>query len=90
MSTETIDSWHDFDQAVASANSAARGDHAHSSLVFRGLAPSTYANVSSLARLREDSSGPERHLIRNFRKYAHREAPGPTPLPQPIRSRAEP
>jgi FRG domain-containing protein len=34
--------------------------------------------VSSLARLRGDYASLERHLIRNFRKYAHRRAPGPT------------
>jgi FRG domain len=78
VTSETIDCWQDFDQAVADANDAARGDHAHSSLVFRGLARSTYSNRSSLARLGDDSSGLERHLIRNFRKYAHRERPGPT------------
>jgi hypothetical protein len=33
--------------------------------------------MSSLARLSEDYPRLERHLIRNFRKYAHREAPGP-------------
>src|SRR5947209_5128599 len=78
MPTEPIHSWHDFDNAVATANETARGDHAHSSLVFRGLARSNYSNRSSLARLGDDSSGLERHLIRNFRKYAHREMPGPT------------
>jgi hypothetical protein len=78
MPTETINTWHQFDEAVSAANGAARGDHAHASLVFRGLARSTYANRSSLARLGNDSSALERHLIRNFRKYAHREAPGPT------------
>jgi hypothetical protein len=46
--------------------------------VFRGLARSSYSNVSSLARLGEDYPALERHLIRNFRKYAHRERPGPT------------
>jgi hypothetical protein len=46
--------------------------------VWRGLARSGYSNVSSLARLSEDYPRLERHLVRNFRKYAHREAPGPT------------
>jgi hypothetical protein len=50
----------------------------HSTLVWRGLARSSYSNVSSLARLSEDYPRLERHLVRNFRKYAHREAPGPT------------
>ena len=34
--------------------------------------------MSSLARLSSDFPRLERHLLRNFRKYAHREAPGPT------------
>jgi hypothetical protein len=50
----------------------------HSTLVWRGLARSSYLNVSSLARLSDDYPRLERHLVRNFRKYAHREAPGPT------------
>jgi FRG domain len=73
---ETIDSWRELDDAVASAG--ATDERAHSSLVFRGLARSSYSNVSSLARLGDDSPRLERHLIRNFRKYAHREQPGRT------------
>ncbi|WP_196807222.1 FRG domain-containing protein [Candidatus Solirubrobacter pratensis] len=48
------------------------------SLVFRGLARWSYSNRSSLARLGDGFPRVERHLIRNFRKYAHRERPGPT------------
>src|SRR3954471_17176182 len=47
-------------------------------VVWRGLARSSYSNMSSLVRLSDDYRQLERHLIRNFRKYAHREAPGPT------------
>jgi FRG domain len=79
MPSEAITSWREFDAAVAEANSAgARGGRAHSSLVFRGLARSDYSNRHSLSRLGDDYGGLERHLIRNFRKYAHRERPGPT------------
>jgi hypothetical protein len=46
--------------------------------VFRGLARSAFTNTSGLARLRGDYPALERHLLRNFRKYAHQEAPGPT------------
>jgi hypothetical protein len=74
---EQICSWREFDDVVAQANAAAtRGSH--SSLVFRGLARPSYSNRSSLARLGDDFAELERHLIRNFRKYAHRERPGPT------------
>src|SRR5579884_2720963 len=79
MHAEEIRSWREFDDAVAGANSeGSRGARAHSSLVFRGLARSSYSNRHSLARLGDDYSELERHLIRNFRKYAHRERPGPT------------
>jgi hypothetical protein len=79
MRVETIGSWRELDDAVAAAGKEGhRAGRAHSSLVFRGLARSTYTNRSSLARLGEDSPRLERHLIRNFRKYAHREQPGPT------------
>jgi hypothetical protein len=79
MSVELISSWREFDAAVAEA--AAQGEHrarAHASLVFRGMARSSYSNRSSLARMGDDFQLLERHLIRNFRKYAHRERPGPT------------
>ena len=71
---ETIGSWREFDDAVAAAGG---DDHSHSPYVFRGLARSSYSNRSSLARLGEGYPRLERHLIRNFRKYAHREQPGP-------------
>ena len=74
MPIETIGSWRELDDAVA----ALHGDRVHSPYVFRGLARSSYSNVSSLARLGDDFPALERHLIRNFRKYAHRERPGPT------------
>jgi hypothetical protein len=79
MEAQTVSSWREFDDAVAAA--AAAGDRAgrsHSSLVFRGLARSRYSNRSSLARLGDGYAALEPHLIRNFRKYAHRERPGPT------------
>jgi hypothetical protein len=78
-SAETVCSWREFDEAVEAAGSQTRHQESvHASLVFRGLARSTYSNESSLARLGDDFVGLERHLIRNFRKYAHRERPGPT------------
>jgi hypothetical protein len=79
MQAEVISSWREFDDAVAEANyEGSRSARAHSSLVFRGLARSSYTNDHSLARLGDDYQELERHLIRNFRKYAHRERPGPT------------
>jgi hypothetical protein len=78
MPMETVTSWREFDDAVAAADALEdRRERAHSSLVFRGLARSSYANRSSLARLGRGATQLEPHLIRNFRKYAHRERPGP-------------
>jgi hypothetical protein len=77
MGEDTIGSWRELDDAVAAANEeGARAERAHSSLVFRGLARSSYSNRHSLSRLGDDYRSLERHLIRNFRKYAHRERPG--------------
>jgi hypothetical protein len=79
MRVQSISSWRDFDEAVEAASVERLQDaRVHSSLVFRGLARATYSNVSSLARLGRDAPRLERHLVRNFRKYAHRQRPGPT------------
>jgi hypothetical protein len=78
MDIRTVSGWRELDDAIAEASRLGVPEHAHSSLVFRGLARSEYSHVSSLARLRGDYAGLERHLVRNFRKYAHREVPGPT------------
>jgi hypothetical protein len=74
----TIDSWRELDEAIADSSWCRHPQRVHSTLVWRGLARSEYSNVSSLARLSADYPRLERHLVRNFRKYAHREAPGPT------------
>jgi hypothetical protein len=78
MPIETVSSWRELDDAIGDASWAGHRDRVHSALVWRGLARSSYSNISSLARLGPDYPRLERHLIRNFRKYAHRERPGPT------------
>src|SRR5918911_990850 len=75
---QTVNSWRELDAAIADPGFGRHEHRVHSTLVFRGLARSSYSNVSSLARLSGEFASLERHLIRNFRKYAHREAPGPT------------
>jgi FRG domain len=75
-SLPVVESRRELDRLLDEANS--QGERVHSPLVFRGLASSSYSNVSSLARLSGDYTQLERHLIRNFRKYAHRERPGPS------------
>ena len=75
---QTVSSWRELDDAITDATFGRHEAHARSTLVFRGLARSSYSNTSSLARLTGDYARLERHLMRNFRKYAHQEAPGPT------------
>jgi hypothetical protein len=77
MSISTVSSWRELDDAITQT-SRPSPEHVHSTLVFRGLARTDYSHVSSLARLQGDYATLERHLIRNFRKYAHRERPGTT------------
>ncbi|MFG6192741.1 FRG domain-containing protein [Nonomuraea sp. JJY05] len=74
----TVSSWRELDDAISEAGRRDGPAHAHSTLVFRGLARRTYSHMSGLARLRGDYAALEAHLIRNFRKYAHRQEPGPT------------
>jgi hypothetical protein len=78
MSALTVSSWRELDEAIADTSWCCHEHRVHSTLVFRGLARSSYRNISSLARLTGDYPALERHLLRNFRKYAHRERPGPT------------
>jgi hypothetical protein len=78
MTSLTVSSWRELDEAIADTSWCNHENRVHSTLVFRGLARSSYRNISSLARLTGDYPALERHLLRNFRKYAHRERPGNT------------
>jgi hypothetical protein len=75
---ETVDSWRELDDAVGDTTWCANPDSVHPATVFRGLARSAYRNVHGLARLHGDFAQLEPHVLRSFRKYAHRSAPGPT------------
>jgi hypothetical protein len=76
--TQTVGSWRELDEAIADSSWCRHTHSVRPTVVWRGLARSSYTNMSSLVRLSADYERLERHLIRNFRKYAHREAPGPT------------
>lgn len=78
MRLDEVSSWRELDDAVRAAGRQCGAGHAHATLVFRGLARSAYAHVSSLSRLEGDYAALEPHLLRNFRKYAHATRPGPT------------
>jgi hypothetical protein len=75
-SIATVGSWRELDEAVGDQGWYGDRDIAHAPTVFRGLARSSYSNVHSLARLHTDYAELERHLLRSFRKYAHRSSPG--------------
>jgi hypothetical protein len=74
--TQTVTSWHELHEALYSDSFDERLGRYRSNHVFRGLSDVRYALHTSLHRL----SGPyprlERHLLRNFRKYAHRHPVG--------------
>jgi hypothetical protein len=74
----SVGSWRELDDAIADSSWCRHPSRVRPTVVWRGLARSSYSNVASLARLGTDYPRLERHLERNFRKYAHREAPGPT------------
>jgi len=75
---DSISSWRDIDEALGQRSWLASGDDVHPPLVYRGLGRSSYRNVHSLSRLHADFRELERPLLRSFRKYAHREQPGPS------------
>jgi FRG domain len=78
MDVITLDSWRDLDEAIGDRSWGNHPRHTRPTVVFRGLARADYRNVTSLARLEGDYPALERHLLRNFRKYAYQRAPGPT------------
>lgn len=78
MSVERVCSWRDLDDALGDATWFDGSRRINPARVFRGLARASYRNVHSLARLGDDHARLERHLLRNFRKYAHRQSPGPS------------
>jgi hypothetical protein len=78
MHQTTLETWRELDDAINDQSWAHHAGHTRPTLVFRGLARADYTNVTSLARLSGDYASLERHLLRNFRKYAFQQAPGPT------------
>src|SRR3954465_2861917 len=78
MAIATLETWRELDEAISDRSWGSHPQHARPTVVFRGLARSDYSNITSLARLEGDYPALERHLLRNFRKYAYQRAPGPT------------
>jgi hypothetical protein len=75
---DTIGSWRELDDALGDRSWFRDPARVNPAVVFRGLGSARYRNVHSLSRLQGDYARLERHLLRSFRKYAHRHAPGPS------------
>lgn len=64
-------SWREVDDWLHDSSWIKR-PHARPTVVFRGAASSSYTLETSLSRRGESYASRERHLLRNFRKYAYR------------------
>src|SRR3954454_8338892 len=78
MDIVTVETWHELDDVINDPGWGHHQEHPRATTVFRGLSRGEYSNVSSLARLVGDAAHLERHLVRNFRKYAVQASPGPS------------
>jgi hypothetical protein len=72
---ETVDSWIDLHERLFDVPVDPRVGRFRSGVVFRGVGNAAHAAlITSLIRLGGDPREKERHLLRNFRKYAYPEA----------------
>ena len=72
METVTVDSWDDLQSKLFANSWNADLKRFRSRFAFRGLSNVNYRLETSLIRLGGDYVKLERHLLRNFKKYAHR------------------
>jgi len=68
----TVSSWDDLQSELFAHSWNAEIRRFRSRFAFRGLSDASYRLETSLIRLGGDYVKLERHLLRNFRKYAHR------------------
>lgn len=66
--------WNELNEILFEESWKAKLGRYRSNYAFRGLSDSTYELKTSLMRLGGDYQKLEGHLLRNFRKYAHRDA----------------
>lgn len=71
MEIHRAQSWAHLQELLFSNTWDHRIDRFRSPFIYRGMNDSGYTLKTSLARLGGDYSKLERHLLRNFRKYAH-------------------
>ena len=72
METVTISSWDELQSELFANSWNDKLQRFRSRFAFRGLSTASYRLETSLIRLGGDYDYVERHLLRNFRKYAHR------------------
>lgn len=72
MKTIVVQSWSELQEALFADSWNDDLQRFRSHHAFRGLSDASYTLETSLMRLRGRYADLERHLVRNFRKYAHR------------------
>lgn len=72
MKTFRVSTWNELQDALFHDSWDAKIQRHRSPCAYRGLSDARYRLVTTLKRLGGDYPALERHLLRNFRKYAHR------------------
>lgn len=72
MNAVTVSSWNELSDQLFTNSWKPKISRFRSDYVFRGLSNKDYQLKTSLMRLQGEYRKLEKHLIRNFRKYAHR------------------
>ena len=73
QNTIRISSWNELVEQLYEESWVPSIERFRSNFAFRGLSTSSYELKTSLVRLGGDYAPLEKHLLRNFRKYAHRD-----------------
>jgi len=73
MDIITVSSWNELQDRLFEGAWMPELHLFRSQFAFRGLSDATYTLETSLSRLCKGHADLERHLLRNFRKYAHRD-----------------
>lgn len=72
MNEITVSSWNELNECLFDESWKASLGRFRSNFAFRGLSDASYSLNTSLTRLGGEFEKLEGHLLRNFRKYAHR------------------
>ena len=72
METVRVESWNELQDALFAEDWIEEIGRHRSRHAFRGLSDARYQLKTTLIRLGGNYAALERHLLRNFRKYAHR------------------